>query len=874
MGVPEAEIGEHEELNKSLWRTNAEITLKNSIFEFFYQLYHTKNIDELSILSQKVKETFIAIIWCLQIMSLLWIPNLPISNWSKNMTMWEIIGYLRLDNICSEFEIITEFFFLTIIMAFIIFLCITAMTLLYYNSHNIPKFILTIFKSVFDIWAIAFLIPSITLFSAFLKYNLLSQDISAYESNNDQDEFKLSSISQLIIIFIMILIFPLIIVNQEFSGLIRHSISSRVLKAKAHSKIDVHIAIFTYFSPILYVCTGKDYMVYFQLFMMIISLILIWEIANFSPYFSFYYGLLKILELFAIALISFGFILGHLMDNSLVIIFIAVILGPFSALFVIQFTLNLQSKFNVDIPENLLEIYSKYELEKSLRHSLCSNDFEHKDQIINIFETFFNDTGFDRDKLQLVWVANYCLFTLKDESLAKIKLSRTKYISKWNLEADFQIYCTNKVIQGSVTSENEQYIIYLQQFHLIKNKDLKLCVNLLKFWDELTSSRPDLNRLKKRLALINKNIVFIAEKYSQLSTKFCNSREALSLYTSFMRDVLFDNEKSRFLENKLRFLSISIGNSGLNPFSFFDDTNSILIVSAEKESFGRILFTNAQAKNIMKLTSLNFDRGNIMNFIHSYYWRQLKEFAIRYSHFCSNSEINLKEGFFLNLPSEFLIGCIGKVSVTAIGNFIVFVLVFKQSPKNYQIALLSENGEILCHTKDFAERAGKKPDNLVGCNIKHLFPNIEQYSINNDFAKSESSLYYSIAYFQNLKIYYALLISDYNEIQTSKNEDIKYTLDIKGKKDIKSHSSLNLLEWFDKEFKKESQIELSYNSEMHLNSQNFNKIPGKFEMNYIENFEEEKSEVLRNNRFTKLVLSSSKKINMLHFAFILSVNVI
>ncbi|CAG9311207.1 unnamed protein product [Blepharisma stoltei] len=870
------EIGEYPVHNARLWKAKTGKTLKHSIFEFYSKLYHAQNrtvyIGDESLLSQKVKETFIATIWCFQTITLLWIPQLAIKNWAENRTIWEIIGFLRLDNISSELGITFEYFYLSIIMIFIIVLCIIVLILLDYLSQNIPNLVISALRWIFDLWKTAFLTPSLTLYSVFLKYNFSSKGhISAYKNNNDPADFELNAAWQFVIILTMTLIFVLIISYEEFIGEIRHSVSIKVLKAKAHSKVDVHIAIFMYFSPILYAITNEDFMVYFQLFMMIVSLILIAEIMIFLPYFSLCYCFIKILGLFAIALVSFGFILGYLMDNSLVIILVAIILGPFLAFFALQFTLKLQNKLSVNVPETLSGIESAYQLEKSLRCSLCSNDAEHKEQIINLYEAFFNKAGSLKNKLQLIWAANYCLFTLKDESLAKVKLSRIKNILEWNLEADFQEYLINNTIQDSLSSESSRFISYLQQLHLIKTSDINLCINLLKFWEEITSSKPDLDRLTKRLTWISKKMQLLANKYSQLITKFIDCREFLSLYASFMKDIILDRDKANFLGNKLKTFNADIMNSGPSQLSCFDDLSAILIISVEEDSFGQILFSNKKAKDVMKFNSPSIDGSNIMSFIPSYYCEKLKDYAIGYSHFCFSSEIDLNGGFFLELPSEYLIECTGKASITTIENFLVFILIFKQSQKKNKIALLSENGEILCYSKYFAEMAGKENNNLIGCNIKNIFNETEQYLANNG-TTSESRLICSSIHACNIEIFYAAFISGCEEIQRWENKSSEWLPDKKRKNKKTSHDSLDLLvhEYPNKGIKNEYEGKVSFNSEMNLKSGK-NKIHEITEKRFSENFSEEKSESWQNKKLINLVASSSRKINILHAAFILSV---
>ncbi|CAG9311154.1 unnamed protein product [Blepharisma stoltei] len=291
------------------------------------------------------------------------------------------------------------------------------------------------------------------------------------------------------------------------------------------------------------------------------------------------------------------------MDNSLAISLLAFILGPLLAIFIIQFSLKFQRKVSNYILKILLGINSQYELEKSIRHALCSNDTKHKDEIIQIFENFYIEKKLDGNKLQAIWAANYCLFTLQDESLAKIKLNKTKNIFDFSLEANYQEYLCKKNISNACSSQSSQFSDYFLQFHIIKKADKQLCINLFKFWNEITLAKPSLKKLKTDLNSINKSISNLNTKYSQICIKFPNSKESLVLLASYYKQIIYDIEKSRQIEVKLKVLEKSISNTQNNStiFSFSHHLNGILIISNEKNNFGEIIHCNQRLSEIFRL---------------------------------------------------------------------------------------------------------------------------------------------------------------------------------------------------------------------------------------------------------------------------------
>ncbi|CAG9311158.1 unnamed protein product [Blepharisma stoltei] len=414
-------------LKQKFWKRKKEKSLKSSIFEYFCQLFPGNAYQEDSILKQKLVLAIEGTIWCLQIISLLWVPDLPIKNWSKNNTLWKIIGYLKFDNACSAAGIIEECFLAIIIFTYTSFIIIAISIIAIYYSYSLPSYAFKVFRGFIYIWANFFLVPTVELLSIFLKYNFLPHDkISEYDTDGQLSDFYVNFGCKIVIIVGLMIGFVMILFYTEFAAEIRHSEIKTTLNAKAHSKIDYHIAIFTYFFPITYAVFAENYIIYLQISAIIFSGFLIKEAIIFLPYFSYFGNTTIILKLSCIVVISFIFILGSLMDNSLAISILAVFIVPSLAIFIVQFSCKLQIKSSKIIPKDLKCIDSQYELEKSVRHEMCSGNIEYKDEIIQIFENFFIEKRLNGSKLQAIWAANYCFYTLKDESLAKIKLAKSK----------------------------------------------------------------------------------------------------------------------------------------------------------------------------------------------------------------------------------------------------------------------------------------------------------------------------------------------------------------------------------------------------------------------------------------------------------------
>ncbi|CAG9329238.1 unnamed protein product [Blepharisma stoltei] len=870
------EISDHKQ---KFWKIKEEKSIRDPIFKLYSRLYYKKYYEDNNIVRQKIEFIFRNTVWCLQMISLLWIPDLSIKDWSENMAIWEAIGYFKLDNTCSELGLVNECLLISILSTFIASLAIMILGFLIYRCYNLPDFIFGIVKFCFYLWTSFLIIPSMELLTIFLKYNFTTQEYVT-EYNNDHNDIKIYEISaayQVLIVFTMIINLPLLLFHEAFSGEIRHFISNKNINAKAHSKIDRNIAIFTYFFPVIYVVFAQDYIIYLQILVLFISGLLAIETRMYLPYFSLYSNYIAILRLFIIAFVSFSFILGYLADNSLAISFIAILLGPLLGAFIIRFVPNLLNKAN--IPDNLTGIISQYDLEKSFRSALCKNDIENKGQIVYMFEAFFIENVLNRGKLQIIWITNYCFYTLKDESLAKIKLSKAKSVFDWGLETNYQEYLCSQDISASCVGENTQFSNYFQKLNVIKKEDKKMCLNSIKFLNEMVSPSPDLKKLKRHLTVVYDKILLLNKEYSQLTAKYPNMRESLSLYASYTRNIIYDVEKSTLLDYKLKsldkFIVTSITDS--KDFSYFNVNNAILMFSTEEENFGYCLFGNEKAAEIFKLPLSEVIGNNVLNFIHPHYRDEVKKVASSYIWYTSSSEINFVEGFFWHAPSAGLLECVGKIVITSMNTLFVGLIVFKLKPVNHQIAWLTENREICCYTDNFPKTMKKTHTNLIGCTISNLFSDLREdlqlftpYNLSN-FEK-ETAIIMGYYNFYTMKMPYAILTDDNEEIKKWKNEAFGYQSYLESPQDNDSlcliSSMANTFLNCDSQLPEDIYLDSKANLfQPNANEECWSDPNDKESLEKADDDKSNKSEYSFQSRYTDTIRKSSRSTNVLHVAF-------
>ncbi|CAG9323975.1 unnamed protein product [Blepharisma stoltei] len=870
----DSEIDQPTTLRKNNIELKPKKSIIKSVFKFYSLMYYKKFFGEDSLTKQKIKLVIEVLFWCVQIIALLWFPHLSIEDWSNNMIIWKIIGYFRIDNACSALGIIDKCFYILIAGIFAIFSSAVLLILSLYYSVKVPKIIFAIFEKIIYLWLALLYIPSLVLLSIFSKYHFLNHDhVLEYENTDNLSDFKITASWQMVSISAIMLSFLIAILSTEFSGEIRHCAAKNIVKSKSNSRVELHAAIFTFIFSILYPLSVDNYTIYFQFSILAASTLLIWEILTFSPYFSVYSNTLEIIRFFLVALISFLFILGYWIDNSLLITIFAIFLVPISILCIIQFILK---KSKTRTPPIIVDIKNKFDLEKYLRSALCSNDVENKDEIIGIFEIFFKKKIMHRDKLQIVWAANYCIYALKNEALAKIKLSKSKSISDWSLEANYQQYLCHKAIISANSNESISFGNYHQNLNKVKKEDKKLCLNLLEFWREITSKSPGFFKLTKTLNSIDTRIEFLNDEYKELASKYHKSKEILSLYSSYLKNILFEIERSEMLIFKLKSLKeIYLSSDNTENFSYFDTNNGVLIISNEEKNLGEILYSNSKTAGILNFPLESIIGSNIKNFIPFPYNKEITEKLSNLIDFSSDTEISLHKGFFLISPMNFLLECTGKMLFSSINNVVVTILIFKLKQARYQSALISNDGVIFSCSEGFPVAAGASHNNVIGASISNLFFDLKQIDIKPfipyklpNFAKETIMVLSNLECF-DMKMLYILLINDFGEIQ-------KWTTDCSNSHKIETQRGGSiqnmLLSVEDPSIIHENHSEI-LDSKSDQSSDESSKM---IENILIDKYEEKTQNTDNENQivFIHMMKISARSINALHCVFILCILIV
>ncbi|CAG9331222.1 unnamed protein product [Blepharisma stoltei] len=755
--------------------------IANSFFELFRIVYFIKTPKENTSIYEKLKVVIVNLVFCAQLTSLLWMPDLSIYNWKGHMKIWKYIGYLRLDTSCAALDIMDACTYISIVIILANILVAIMLIILIYFCIRVPKIILRAFKISIYLWSNLFLIPTIIILTFALKYKLTNEDfISEYNSKVSLKDIEHHVVAAVLAVPLIILSFFFIICTSIFSGDIRHSVASKVLESRSHSKIEYITIIYTFVMSILYGTFAFKHTTYFQVVSLIYSSYMIVQVIRYLPYFSPFSNCVASTKFWIIFLVSFMFLFGRIIDSAMAIVLLSVIIVPLSSVFIIHETWDLYEKRRRKVSMSLQSLETAYQLEMILRATLIKQDIEDKEKIIKIFAKCYLGTKLYKNKLLAIWETNYCIFNLVDESLAKVKLGKGKE-SNINLESSYQSYLCQKSLEDHGLTDNAQFLHYLYKIQKAKKEDEYMCMALKEFWRELVSLDPDLKKLDSMLHMISNNLEFLHSEYFYLITNFPRSKEALVLYSTFLQNILFETERSSFLNNKRASLEKVLTSSVKDhkKLSFFDENNGVILVSWDKQTLGKIHYANSRAAAILKQSVDNLIGSDISSYIPEPFDKDFNKQMYDFLHMSNRSEIELPTSIYIKMPNNYIVECNARVSITSISHSLTLVCIFRERPTTHQIALINSSGEIYAYSMQFTKFTGRKIAELKGMKLTNLFPDLRRiillpfvpYKLTNQGQDTYLISCYRIIGSTHLS--YVLLINDPIEIQSWKHGEVE-----------------------------------------------------------------------------------------------------
>ncbi|CAG9312773.1 unnamed protein product [Blepharisma stoltei] len=753
--------------------SKAKNTILEAIFEVYLLCFFIKSPKRQSIIKQRIKTIFINIIFACQIISFLWTSNTSINGWESNVKVWNYIGSLRFDNLCIYFDAIDLCLYSSIMLSFTCIFGAALMVIAILLKRKISKLFARVLGGFYFFFSDFIYIPSITLLLICVKYSVSTETYALeYQENNKASSFQLSPILIPWLLLLLIFIFFIVLLKSAFCGDTRHSKFPKVVSAKAHSIIEIYTVLYSTIISVFYVFFAIKHIILCQIITMILSLVLVYKTVKSFPYFSPFNNCIVVVRFLIISTVSFAFIFGKWINTAYAISLLSFVFVPSLSLIAIEIVVRAYQKSIRNRIFYVETIKNGYELELLLRQSLWKKKTEIDKSVIRVFADCYLKTTLHEVKLLAIWEANFCFYSLKDETLAKVKLHKAKY-SSYSLEGSYHEYLCRKIFSESAKlNENTKFLDYINDFNKLKKEDEFFCVLLQDFWREIILRKPNLNKIKSIMLRISNSVLFLNQEYTRLITSFPKSSETLLLYSTLLQKIFFNNEKAIPLLNRQHSLNRILKHEFEKKFSVFDENNGIILASwGEKEDQGKIFFANPRVADMVKHPIDELIGNNISIFIPHPYDHNFASSMNYYLQYCSKSDLKLPPFIYLLSPNGYLVEFMFKASITSLSNILTLFILLKESNTNHQIALISETGEIYAHSELFNLYTNLRYPFLKGFYIFDVFPNLKFSDIIPNTLiklqnKSEDTyIVFSFWELDGIKINYVLIIDDPNELQ-------------------------------------------------------------------------------------------------------------
>ncbi|CAG9332113.1 unnamed protein product [Blepharisma stoltei] len=722
-----------EESVKNSWKSLKGIKSKKTISKWIYEFFDTYNkqnyVGSARVWLQKLKFSIENLVNCLQICSLLWVSNLEVSKWNEIIGILKLIGYVRFDNLCSALNVYeTCFYSIFAINIITIFgVLILGFLLKFKFSSSKLSIPVGLCKIILNLFSETFFIPAIVLLCMYFKYNITNDDtIIEYFDNNQSSNLRLNSYLWVVSPGIMIISLLIVFVARVYSADIRHKYSYINVYAKSHSNPEIMSLAYEFLISIIYAVIGADHYWYFRLIVIWMSLILFYNYLKISPYYNDISNSIAALKYLIIAIVSVIFIIGSLIDDAYTIMTLSIVLVPLFAIIHLWKRKRIRKRnkiaiFNVNYFKNI------FQLEKVIRGSLISKKYQNFEQMTEIFADCYVKSSLWKNKLLVIWEANYCFYSLKNISLARIKLCKASQ-SLSSFEADFQEYiCQKRCNLHRVFSDDEfSYPLYSKNLESAKNDDEKFCDIFLEFIRQISTEVPKLEILYTCIHELNNKIEEINHKYAAITIEFSKCSEPFVFYSTFLQLLGTDNEKSAILLRKWDYLVNNL-NKAANPtekLNYFDEYGGVLLISCNKNSLGVIKYATPKVCEFLNAELYQILGNNFSYFIPPPYDQIITHGLQEYVQYQSMTEIYLPQSICLKNSYGWLTECYARAVIVAVNCNIYIMVALKSVQSSYHFALVADNGQLTAYSKNFNEIFGMK-SNLESINLNSVFPSYE-----------------------------------------------------------------------------------------------------------------------------------------------------
>ncbi|OMJ78336.1 hypothetical protein SteCoe_21892 [Stentor coeruleus] len=488
----------------------------------------------------------------------------------------------------------------------------------------------------------------------------------------------------------------LMIVFETCAYDMRYSLKNN-FHTRVHPGLGIFLKLFYFVQCVLFTTLQiSHYETYLSISCLLYALVTIITIYQ-MPFHSFFSNSILIFIHLDALYLNFIFLLQIWIDSATAGIVLSFIMQPFILLLSME-----MNKFLLNRKCNKRSAkYAKViEFEHYLREGLLKHSTDPK--ILQLFNKNVQyNMRFNNDKLIRVLQAYYCLEALGDPELAYIKIGTCEF-SGFNFLINYQVFKCKEILGflNRELSEGLKLFLFHNNFDVTKKIDFEICLSLLSLFSKILNYPQDIHIIKSQLINNYQMIKTTKRKYKKLIKEVPDSIVLLDIYSSFLFNILHDEDEGiEFLQRRNRLLTELGGSKPKESMTKKD--YPVLITSGSKGISGKIVYANDKMLEILGHNSESIKECYLSHFIPMPFDYQHANLLYNFPHQCISRKIICNTFNFISV-NEFLIECEFETECIIYGEKPYFLSTFEMNNiKTRSVVLLDSTGFIMSASENF-----------------------------------------------------------------------------------------------------------------------------------------------------------------------------
>lgn len=321
-------------------------------------------------------------------------------------------------------------------------------------------------------------------------------------------------------------------------------------------------------------------------------------------------------------------------------------------------------------------------------------------------------------------------------------------------------------------ANDTSYLNYLNNLEKIKELDKSVCTNLIKFFDEANSKNYSFEVLRKLSNRVSQEINDLKRLYKDIAKEH-KQIEVYELYSTFIRDVIGNEDKSNIIFKKMNGLKATYDNIGNDEkaVSSYQCNNGIMLISLKKINFDEIVYVNEVGASLLGHSIEDILGTHLTDYVPKPYNIGHTLIMKNFLDTCHNTEIISPANLFLENKDGFLVELKIAARLTTFKHEPFIIVSLRRRPTTRQVGIVSEYGQIYSYSQNFPDFIGAKSNFIRNESIQNYFPQlcVSKMKLYQPYVVSTKdhtlAFVHTIRTFRTVDIHVLLLIHNQYEIE-------------------------------------------------------------------------------------------------------------